>query len=510
MAGGTLVNLAGEVLARAAELPDRQAVQEIATSRSLTFGELKAAAERLGSGLSSAGFDRGARVGIGLPNSLEWVLAVYGCWLAGATPVLVNHTLTAAEIESLLSEVGVGAAFLAGDRELASVSAASTDLAGNLSFARAPEPVPNPPGHACIIFTSGTEGRPKPAVLRHDGLATATASIARALRGRPGPYPIARSQAPPSFICLPLSHTGGLTSLIFAFHVGRSVLLARKFSPAITAEAIQRFRIDSLVATPTMLHMLLEEPGFDLGSVRTVQSTGAPLAAALQRQFEERFGVPVIQNYGQTETAHVAGWTRDDFAAQRWRPGSVGRPYEGVEVEIRDADGSGRPPGEVGEIVVRSAHLMAGYEGRGESLPGGWVATGDLGYLDEDGYLFVVDRKREVIICGGFNIYPAELEALILEHPDVAEVAVMGVPDGRLGEVPKAFAVLRPGAAATGPDIVRFTQARTAHYRALREAEIVPELPKTATEKVHRAVIREQAATIGARREQPRQPDQDS
>jgi long-chain acyl-CoA synthetase len=504
------VNLAGGVLARSAEQPGRQAIQEIATGRSLTFGELAAGAERLAGGLSSAGFRDGARVGIGLENSLEWVLAVYGSWLAGATPVLVNHSLTSAETGSLLREVGVSALFSAGDRGLAGISAASADLAGNFSVAPPPSPVPNPPAHACIIFTSGTEGRPKPAVLRHDGLAAATASIARALRGRPGPYPIARPEAPPSFICLPLSHTGGLTSLIFAFYVGRSVLLARKFSPEVTSEAITRYGIDSLVATPTMLHMLLEEPGFDLGSVRIVQSTGAPLAPALQRRFEERFGVPVIQNYGQTETAHVAGWTRDDLAARRWRPGSVGRPYEGVEIEIRDADGTAVRPPAMGEIVVRSAHLMAGYEGRGESLPDGWIATGDLGYLDEDGYLFVVDRKREVIICGGFNIYPAELEALVLEHPAVAEVAIVGVPDDRLGEVPKAFVVMRPGQTASAQDIVHFTEQRTAHYRALRDAEIVSGLPMTATEKVHRAVVRERASpAAGERRGRERQSDQD-
>jgi long-chain acyl-CoA synthetase len=504
------VNLASEVLARADEQPGRQAIEEIASGQSLTFGELWDAVGRVADGLGAAGFCDGARVGIGLQNSLEWVLAAYGCWLAGVTPVLVNHSLTVAEQESLLRDVGAAALFSSDDRGLAGLPTAFTDLKGNVTFASRPSPVAHPPGHACIIFTSGTEGRPKPAVLRHEGLAAATASIARALRGRPGPYPLARPQAPPSFVCLPLSHTGGLTSLIFAFHVGRSVLLARKFSPGVTAEAIRRYGIDTLVATPTMLHMLLDDPGFDLGGVRIVQSTGAPLAPALQRQFEERFGVPVIQNYGQTETAHVAGWTREDLAAKRWRPGSVGRPYDGVEVEIRDAGGSAQQPGQVGEIVVRSSHLMVGYAGHGESLADGWIATGDLGYLDQDGYLFVVDRKREVIICGGFNIYPAELEALVLEDNDVAEVAVVGVPDERLGEVPKAFVVLRPGAHASGLDIVRFTQERTAHYRALRHAEIVTELPRTATEKVHRAAVKEQAMASGPHREQPRQRIQDS
>jgi long-chain acyl-CoA synthetase len=504
------VNLASEVLARADEGPDRPAIEEIASGQSLTFSELREAACRVADGLGSAGFRDGARVGVGLPNGLQWVLAVYGCWLAGVTPVLINHTLTVAEQEGLLRDVDASALFSSEDRGLAGIATASADVTGNVAFASSPAPIAHPPGHACIIFTSGTEGRPKPAVLRHEGLAAATASIAQALRGRPGPYPLARPEAPPSFVCLPLSHTGGLTSLVFAFHVGRSVLLAPKFSPELTAAAIRRYRIDTLVATPTMLHMLLDEPGFDLGGVRIVQSTGAPLAPALQRQFEERFGVPVIQNYGQTETAHVAGWTREDLAAKRWRPGSVGRPYDGVEVEIRDVGGAALPNGEVGEIVVRSSHLMVGYAGRGENLAGGWIATGDLGYLDEEDYLFVVDRKREVIICGGFNIYPAELEALVLEDTEVAEVAVVGVPDVRLGEVPKAFVVLRPGAHASGMDIVRFTQERTAHYRALRQAEIVSELPRTATEKVHRARVREQAMASGSHREQPRQRAQDS
>jgi len=347
---------------------------------------------------------------------------------------------------------------------------------------------------ACIIFTSGTEGRPKPAVLRHTGLANATRSIATALRGRPGPYPIAPS-APPSFICLPLSHSGGLTSLLFAFHVGCRLVVARKFSPAVVAEAVRAHGLDTLVATPTMLGMLLQDPDFAMPGVRMVQSTGSGLAPSLQRRFEERFRVPVIQNYGQTETAHVAGWTKADLKAGAWRPRSVGRPYPGVWVEIRDDAGAALPTGETGEITVRSANLMQGYEGG--RAAGDWIPTGDLGYLDADGYLFVVDRKREMIICGGFNIYPAELEALILEHPDVAEVAVIGVPDERLGEIPVGYVVPVTGRRLTPDDVIAFTRERTAHFRALRGAEVVAALPTTVTEKVHRSRIRAIAAESG-------------
>lgn len=487
------MNLVDETLRRAAESPDRGAIEELDGGRSLTFEGLEQGAGRLAEDLRSLGFVDGARIAIALGNSLEWVVAIHGCWLAGATPVLVNQSLTDEETGQLAVDVGATGIFVERPRQIKGISEARLDSSGGLSFHGQPRPLPNPPAQACIIFTSGTEGKPKPAVLRHEGLSAATASIAQALRGKPGPYPIASPMTPPSFICLPLSHTGGLASFLFAIHVGRSVLLARKFSPEALRVAIERFRIDSLVATPSMLHMMLEEPDLHLGTMRMVQSTGAPLALPLQLRFEERFGIPVIQNYGQTETAHVAGWTRDDLREGRWRPGSVGRAYAGVEIEIRSEDGGQQPPGELGEIVVRSDHTMAGYEGHGERLPGAWIATGDLGYFDEDEYLFVVDRKREVIICGGFNIYPAELEASLLEHPDVVEVAVVGVPDERLGEIPRALVVLRDDADMTGDDVVEFSRGRTAHYRALRQAEIVDELPMTATEKVHRAVIRKQA-----------------
>lgn len=499
------MNLAEEVVRRARESPGRAAVTELEGRRSLSFAELLAAGQSVAGSLRAAGFTDGARVGVVLPNTLEWAVAVIGCWLADATPVLVNHSLPLDEIAGLLADVDAAAWFHEEGRHIDGLRSAAADIHGAVTLDDGPRPRPRPPGRACIIFTSGTEGKPKPAVLRHEGLGAATASIARALRGREGPYPIASPGTPPSFICLPLSHTGGLASFVFAFHVGRSVLVARRFTVEGTRRAVAEFGLDSLIVTPTMLHMLAEEEDLDLGTVKIVQSTGAPLASALQARFEQRFGVPVIQNYGQTETAHVAGWNREDLREGRWRPGSVGRPYEGVEVEIRDDDQVVLPAGEVGEIVVRSEHLMAGYEGRSDRLPGGWMATGDLGYLDRDGYLFVVDRKREVIICGGFNVYPAELESLVLEHPGVAGVAVIGVPDARLGEAPKAFVVPRQGASVTPAEIVEFTRSRTAHFKALREAELVDELPTLATEKVHRAGLRDQVEAA-ARATEPERP----
>jgi long-chain acyl-CoA synthetase len=492
--------LLAELAVRVAEAPEASAAEEAESGRSLTFAALWQAAGGLADALRGAGLRAGHRVIVAVPNSLEWLIALYGSWRAGATPVLMNHSFPDAEMASLAASVGAAVALTDRPRELGEIPAAVMRPGEPPRIARlAPvEPAGGPPGGdspACIIFTSGTEGRPKPAVLRHAGLANATRSIATALRGRPGPYPMARS-APPSFICLPLSHSGGLTSLLFAFHVGRRVVVAAKFSPSVVAEAVRAHGLDTLVLTPTMLGMLLQDPTFAMPGVRVVQSTGAGLAPSLQRRFEERFRVPVIQNYGQTETAHIAGWTKDDIKAGNWRPGSVGRPYPDVGVEIRDEAGSALPAGQVGEITVRSAHLMLGYEGGAadSGRTGGWVATGDLGYLDGDGYLFVVDRKREMIICGGFNIYPAELEALILEHPGVAEVAVVGAPDERLGEIPVAYVVPAVGARVAADEIVAFTRQRTAHFRALRGAEIVDALPTTVTEKVHRSRVRALAA----------------
>ena len=492
--------LLAEMAGRVAEARTGAAVEEAESGRSLTFGGLWDAAGSLADTLREAGLRPGHRVVVSVPNSLEWVVALYACWRAGATPVLLNHAFPDAEVRTLAESVGVAVALTERGRDLGAIPAVVLRLGEALDLTRVADVEPvaaaadDLDDPACIIFTSGTEGRPKPAVLRHAGLANATRSIATALRGRPGPYPIARG-GPPSFICLPLSHSGGLTSLLFAFHVGRRILLARKFSPAVIAAAVRDHRLDTLVATPTMLSMLLQDPDFAMPGVRMVQSTGAGLAPSLQRRFEERFRVPVIQNYGQTETAHVAGWTKDDLKAGNWRPGSVGKPYPGVSVEIRDDAGAALPVGEVGEITVRSANLMRGYEGSARA--GDWVPTGDLGYLDADGFLFVVDRKREMIICGGFNIYPAELEALILEHPGIAEAVVVGVPDERLGEIPVAYVVPSTGATVTADEVVAFTRERTAHFRALRGAEVVDALPTTVTEKVHRSRIRALAAESG-------------
>jgi long-chain acyl-CoA synthetase len=479
------------ILRRAAEAPERVALREIESGREMTFGDLLAAVRRAEQSLNDAAIGHGARVAVCLPNSIEWIVVVNALWLSGATPVLINHTLPGPEVESLATTAQARMVLTEVDRSDMSVPVAHIDVSGRLTLPaeRITTPLLKPQG--CIIFTSGTEGTPKAAVLSHKGLLAATEEIASALRGRPGPYPIASEQSPPSFICLPLSHTGGLASLLVAIHVGRSILLARKFSTAMVAKAVAAFKLDTLVATPTMLHMLLEEPDLDLTPLRLVQSTGAPLAAPLQRRFEDRFHVRVIQNYGQTETMHVAGWSRDDLRAAVSKPGSVGRPYPGVELEIRDAGGKSLPIGEVGEITVRSPHLMAGYEGHAGSEEGDWIATGDLGYLDSEGFLFVVDRKREVIITGGFNVYPAELEELILEHPAVAEVAVVGVSDDRLGEVPKAYVVARKGATIQPAELIEFTRSKTAHFRALRQAEMVESLPTTVTEKVHRAKIRD-------------------
>ena len=282
--------------------------------------------------------------------------------------------------------------------------------------------------------------------------------------------------------------------MLFAFYVGRPLLLMEKFNAARVVELVERYRIDNLFLMPTMLYDLcaLDEP-VDLSTVRAVLVAGQALDSQLRRRFEERFGIPIATNYGSTETGHVAGWTRADLVAGRWKPGSAGRVYEGVSLEIRDEEGRALGLEEVGEICVRS-DLAKGYlgdrEASGELIRNGWVHSGDVGYLDDDGVLFLVGRKRDMIKTGGFQVWPAELEEVLRSHPAVADVAVIGVPDERMGEVPKAY-VVAPDivSAGMGAELKEYVRDRLAHFKAIRQVEFVPALPRTETGKINRALL---------------------
>ncbi|MDT7670187.1 MAG: long-chain acyl-CoA synthetase, partial [Pseudonocardiales bacterium] len=241
---------------------------------------------------------------------------------------------------------------------------------------------------------------------------------------------------------------------------------------------------------PTMYVALLDHPGldrYDLTSLRVGISGGAPLPAAVLDQFEARFGVVVLEGYGLSETAST---TTFNTSATDRRVYSVGRPIWGVEVEIWDDAGQVQPAGHehVGELVVRGVNVMRGYHGdpagTAAAFTDGWMHTGDLGYVDEDGYFFIVDRKKELIIRGGYNVYPREVEDVLHTHPAVAQVAVIGVPDDRLGQEVKAFVSLHPGQHATEAELIEHVRERMAAYKYPRRVELVSSLPKGPTGKI--------------------------
>lgn len=502
----SISNLAGLIAMRDPELSARVVALHFA-GRDLTYAELAKRAQELAMRLRRSGVEFGDRILIPMPNSVEFVVSLYAVWWLGAVAVPMNHTLSTREIEMGIEDVSPVAAL-----EMADPSPAMDRVAWSGQRIAVPArfdsdadvgvdlPAEVSPDHgAAIIFTSGTTGRPKGAALSHGALHDANHAIGRALKGEQGPYPLTDRPRSPTLIALPLAHTGGLCSTLFAHYAGRQALLLDRFRIESFVNTIHKRNVDTVVVTPTMIQMLASyRASIDLGPVKIVQSTGAPLQSVIKRRFEERFGLPIIQNYGQTEALHVAGWTREELVNGTWRAGSVGRPYPGVELRILDDEGRDVGVGEPGEIVVRSRHNMSSYVGeaaRSDSSINdeGWLHTGDLGYLDSDGYLYLVDRKKEVIIVGGFNVYPAEIEGVLLEHPDVADVAVVGLPDERLGEVPHAFVVPADVGDVEEDELIQYCRDAVAHYKSIRGVTLVDELPRTQSQKTKRQQIREMA-----------------
>jgi long-chain acyl-CoA synthetase len=289
------------------------------------------------------------------------------------------------------------------------------------------------------------------------------------------------TQKPPNLIANPLSHTAGVVRLLFALYVGRSVVLLRKFDARAAKAAIDRHGIDNLTINPTMLQMLLDDlpPGADLGPVRYASSGTAPLTPTLREAFEARFGIPVLQAYGQTEAfGGIAIENVKDVLAGNRRPGSVGKPLPGVEICIED-----------GEILARTATSLLGYLGEDAASPvdaDGWLHTGDLGHLDDDGYLYITGRRKNVIICGGFNVIPEELEAALSNDDQVREAVVVAVPDARLGEIPVAVVETK----ATPDAILERVTPRLASYKRPRRVFVVDALPRVANGKVDRVAAR--------------------
>jgi long-chain acyl-CoA synthetase len=338
---------------------------------------------------------------------------------------------------------------------------------------------------AVILYTSGTTGVPKGVALSHDNLES-NARAAAAL------HELEREDWAVSV--LPLSHSYGLTVMNAGHILGSRAALLRWFNPEEVLRTIQQFRAVSMSAVPTMLLYLLNFPDaerFDTGSMRVWGSGAAPLPAEIVEPFERKFGGRILEGYGLTEASPVVSAHR--LSGPR-KIGSVGQAIPGVEVSIQDDGDRPLPVGEVGEVCVRGRNVMVGYyrnpEETARTVRAGWLHTGDMGRLDEDGFLFIVERKKDLIIRGGFNIYPREVEETLYGHPKIAEAAVVGMKDPLMGEDVLAFVVLRSGEQATEAEIAAFCESRLARYKCPKQVRFLDALPKSPIGKILRKELR--------------------
>ena len=465
----------------------------------LTYAQLRDAALRMSTLLAAQGVAPGDRVGIMLPNVPAFPIAFYGALAAGAVVVPMNPLLKSREVGYYLGDSGARvvlawhtavaeAAKGAADAGAEAIGVESPDMTGLLGDHALAQHSPRRAAEddAVILYTSGTTGRPKGAELTHAGLVRNAELTARTLlKNEPDDVMMG---------CLPLFHVFGLTCGLNATVAAHGTLtLLPRFDPAKALEIIQRDRVTIFEGVPTMYAAMLHLPAADAAQAATLRvcvSGGASLPVEILRGFEEKFGCVILEGYGLSETSPVASFNHPDRVR---KPGSIGTPIAGVEMRLIDDEGQTVPDGEIGEIAIRGHNVMKGYWGKpeatAEAIRDGWFRTGDMARVDEDGYYYIVDRKKDLIIRGGYNVYPREIEEVLHEHPAVAEVAVIGLPHPDLGEEIGAAVTLKPGASATPADLIAFAKERVAAYKYPRRLWLVDELPKGPTGKILRREV---------------------
>jgi len=470
---------------------------------------------RVSAGLAALGVCPGDRVVVLMANCPEVGISYTAIWRAGAVVTPVVFLVSPAELEHILADSGAVAVITTPElTATVAAAAAGAPLLRHVIVAGGP-PGPLPEhvrgvdfGHlesagtggivarsdddlAALMYTGGTTGRSKGVMLSHRNLYTCAQS-SFAASYTPG---ITRVLVP-----LPLSHAYGMIVTLAGFHAVEPSLgiLQRWFDPAEWLALAQLHRAQATTLVPAMIQMLLAQPleDADLSALRYVGSGAAPLAAQTRQQWEQRVpGSQILEGYGCTESGAVISTNPPGGN----RPGSVGLPIPGYQVQIRDDSDSAVEAPKDGEICVRSDGVMAGYwnsaDETAQTLRGGWLHTGDIGHLDADGYLYVVDRKKDLIIRGGFNIYPRDVEDVLLEHPAIATAGVVGRPDPRLGEEIVAFVTLRPGHHASPDDVVAFARTRLSAHKYPRDIRITDTLPLTSVGKLNRKALRAQAAS---------------
>jgi long-chain acyl-CoA synthetase len=486
-------NLASILTTTAARCADAPAVR--LGERTLTYGELDDRSARAATLLREHRLEPGDRVGVMLPNVPEFPIAYYGVLRAGGIVVPMNVLLKRREIGFYLKDSGAklllawhgfaaeardgatdaGVELIEVEPEAFAATLASLDPTAEMAAA-------DDEDTAVILYTSGTTGKPKGAELSHlNLLRNADVSARTNTTVAEGDVVLG---------ALPLFHSFGQTvSMNASVLVGACLTLVPKFDPGEALAAMARDNVTHFYGVPTMYGALLHHPGreeHDLSTLRVCMTGGSSMPVEVLRGFEDAFGAIVLEGYGLSETSPVACCNHPE---RERKPGSIGTPIEGVEMAILDEDGNEVAQGEAGEIVIRGHNIMKGYwerpEATEEAMRGGWFHSGDIGRIDEDGYFYVVDRKKDMIIRGGYNVYPREIEELLYEHPAIREAAVVGVPHPEWGEEVGAAVVLEPDAGEPAPEeISAWVRERIAAYKYPRVVWFVDELPKGPTGKI--------------------------
>jgi long-chain acyl-CoA synthetase len=492
-----LMHLAGLPDERAASFPRGPCLAD--GRRELDNASFAAEVRRVSGALVEIGVGRGDVVAVVLPNSVELVSIMFAAWRLGAVLTPVNPALTRSEAQYQVADSGAQLVVVDesswskvedGVARVCAVDELFRRDVGTVVTARSTEP----DDLALMIYTGGTTGRPKGVMLDHANLVATTAMIVDWFE---------MTAADRCLLVLPLFHVNGImVSVVSPLVADGSTVIAPRFDPTTFWDLVERVQPTFFSAVPTIYAMLTGLPADvrpDTASLRCVVCGAAPMPVAAIAEFEDRYGVPILEGYGQSEGTVVT--SANPLRGLR-KPGTVGLPLPGQEVRIVGKDDERLPTGQVGEVTVRGPNVMRGYLGKtaetAETLRGGWLHTGDLGRFDEDGYLILVDRLKDMIIRGGENIYPKEIEDALYAHPAVLEAAVVGRADSLFGEQPVAFVVLRPGLAAEPDELIEHCTHMLAKFKVPRAIFIEADLPKTAIGKIAKPVLRARLSSPAA------------
>jgi long-chain acyl-CoA synthetase len=498
--------------------PERVAIRyldhdTLVEREAVTYAQLAARARALAAGLQRLGIGRGAKVALCLPNSPALITSFYGAWLAGATVVPINPMAKGSELRQQLGDAGVSLLIAVAD-----VATTPSAVAGQMgiplvlssarmssSLARAipfeelltederrlkVAAIDPHEDVAVILYTSGTTGTPKGAMLTHKNIVANTVQFAE--------WYALESGTETCIGVLPMFHSGGMSGAMnIPLYAGATLVILSRFRPASVTRAMERYRATRLFGVPTMFIALLnheESRRADYSSLRACRTNAAPLPPSVKAAFDELVGREVlVEGYGLTETSPLTHANPIDRA----KPGSIGIPIADTDAKLVDLEtGADLPVGEPGELVIRGPQVMKGYWNRSEetaaAMAGGWFHTGDVARMDDDGYFFIVDRKKNQINTAGFKVWPREVEEVIYAHPAVKMVAVIGVDDAYRGEVVKAFVVLKEEhrRRTSEAELLTFCQTRMMPYKVPRIVEFRDELPANAAGKMLRRLLR--------------------